>query len=233
MTITQIIAQMRRIVKVDTSQYSDANALIDVNRIKDELWSAILTSNFELLLNYQIWTVDITVVNQSEYTIPTISYNTAGTKIVTGVSIAYKTDTYIQTGKLKYIPVKEVNLQWLERDWSWYEENQREDEPIYFRADNSIFVAPVPRIAITGGIRIRGIRKIPDYTLSTTEAEIMLPVDIQSTLVYGLCVSWHENKWSEESLIINSENRYDKKRMEAIKGLDTTDDEVTYFTYPE
>tara|TARA_R110000772_G_scaffold236250_1_gene347889 strand:- start:698 stop:838 length:141 start_codon:yes stop_codon:yes gene_type:complete len=42
-TPAAIIAQMRRRVKVDTSQYSDANALIDLNTLKDEFWSALIT----------------------------------------------------------------------------------------------------------------------------------------------------------------------------------------------
>ena len=65
MTPATIIAQMRRVAKVNTDQYSDANALIDLNTLKDEFWSAIINSIDENY-NYDTWTAT-TVDLQSEY----------------------------------------------------------------------------------------------------------------------------------------------------------------------
>jgi hypothetical protein len=45
---------------------------------------------------------------------------------------------------LKYIKAREVNRQTLEFEWNYYLENQSVDDPIYFIADNSVFIAPVP-----------------------------------------------------------------------------------------
>jgi hypothetical protein len=72
---SEIIAQMRRVVKVDTSQYTDTNALIDLNTLKDDFWSAIVTSVSEKY-NWERWKTD-SVALQSEYVIPTVAYNTA------------------------------------------------------------------------------------------------------------------------------------------------------------
>jgi hypothetical protein len=83
MTTAQLIAQAKRLAKVDDSQYDDDFAIIDLNTLKDEFWSAILTSVPLELYNWQQWKVENTVVRQSEYTIPTIASNSAGAKIVT------------------------------------------------------------------------------------------------------------------------------------------------------
>jgi hypothetical protein len=42
MLITTIESQLRRITGASTSQYSQADFLIDINVVKDEFWSAIV-----------------------------------------------------------------------------------------------------------------------------------------------------------------------------------------------
>jgi hypothetical protein len=79
-TAQKIVDQMRRIAKVDTSQYTDANALIDLNTLKDEFWSAIVTTVNEDY-NWERWTTS-SVALQSEYTLNTVAYNTSGTKVL-------------------------------------------------------------------------------------------------------------------------------------------------------
>lgn len=74
-TPAAIIAQMRRRVKVDTSQYSDANALIDLNTLKDEFWSELMT-NVPEDYDWERWLVDTTTTN-TEYQAPEVAYNTA------------------------------------------------------------------------------------------------------------------------------------------------------------
>jgi len=74
---TAIINQMRRLAKVDTAQYTDANALIDLNTLKDEFWSAIVTTiNVQESYNWEKWKTS-SIALQSEYTIPEVAYNTA------------------------------------------------------------------------------------------------------------------------------------------------------------
>jgi len=74
-TPQSIIDQMRRRVKVDTSQYTDADALKDLNTLKDEFWSALITNVAEDY-NWDRWFVNLTTTD-SEYSIPTVAYNTA------------------------------------------------------------------------------------------------------------------------------------------------------------
>lgn len=232
MTPAQIIAQARIISWTDSSQFTDANALIALNTIKDEFWSAILTSVPLENYNWQRWTVENTVAGQSEYTIPTIAYNTAGTKIVTGIGINYNGEVYPWTTTLKYLKPREVAMDGLQYDWEYYVNTQSEDDPIYCVADNSIFIAPAPKTNVTGGFKVQGIRKIPDYTLSTTEAEMMIPVDQQRAMIYGLAVFGLFNKKADENIIASAEARWERKKQEAIKSMESRDIGTTKFEYP-
>lgn len=188
MNVAQMIAQMRRKAKVNTTQYSDADALIDLNTLKDETWSAIVSST-DQSYNWERWETD-TVALQGEYSLSLVAYNTAGTKVLSEVEITYDSTTFDDTGSLTYIKAARVDPTSLPNSWEWYEENQSNGAPIYYIADNSIFIAPVPRSTEAGTdyLRLTGIRKIADWTTSTAEADMRLPVDQASLLVYGLIV---------------------------------------------
>ena len=230
-TAAAIIAQMRRRVKVDTSQYSDANALIDLNTRKDEFWSALIT-NVPEDYNWDRWLVDLTSTD-TEYVMPEVAYNTAWAKLLKGVAINYTWDTYTETWLAKYTPAREVNPNTLEHDWFYYVENQSQDDPIYFVADNSYFIAPAFRTAwLANRIKLTWIRKIPDYELTTTEADMKIPVDQQQALVYWLMIDWYFNKWVDDNTINNAEARWERKKQEAIKNLSIRVENPITFTYP-
>lgn len=226
-----IIAQMRRIAKVNLAQYSDANALEDLNMLKDELWTWIV-SQVQDKYNWERWSTE-SVALHWEYTLSEVTSTTAWTKLLNWVSISYKDTTYTNIWWLKYIQAREVNPNGLDNDWDYYSENQSEDDPIYYVADNSFFIAPIPRVSITNWIKLTWIRKIPDYTLTTTEAEMKLPIDVLRTLFYGLIVTWLMNKWADDWDINNAENRWIRKRNEAIKSLEVRTDKPVTFLYPD
>lgn len=230
-TAQKIVDQMRRIAKVDTSQYTDANALIDLNTLKDEFWSAIVTTVQEDY-NWERWTTS-SVALQSEYTLSTVAYNTAWTKILKWVAISYDWDTYTNTSWIIYKQARLVNPYTLNYDWDYYVENQSEEDPIYYVADNSFFIAPAPTTAVTNWIKLTWIRKIPDYTLTTTEADMKIPVDVQQALVFWLVVFWLMNKWTDDNTINNAEARWIRKRAEAIKSLETRVENPIFLKYPD
>jgi hypothetical protein len=113
-------------------------------------------------------------------------------------------------------------------------ENQSELDPIFFKSDKSYFIAPAPRTAITNWIKLTWIRNIPDYTLSTSEADMMLPVDIIQALTYWLVVHWLENKGADDWIINNAEARRQMKRDEALDSVINDLDEGCWTNeYPE
>jgi len=91
-----IILAMRRKAKVNTTQYSDADALIDLNIRKNEFWSALMATVQEPY-DWQQWTAT-SVSLQSEYTLVDVTTTTAGTKLLNSLSIAYDSETYTDTG---------------------------------------------------------------------------------------------------------------------------------------
>jgi len=59
----------------NSTDYSPTRLLPFFNAVKDDLWSYIITS-IKGKYNWDIWTVDNTVVNQSEYVIPAAASDT-------------------------------------------------------------------------------------------------------------------------------------------------------------
>lgn len=232
MNPASIIAQMRRKVKVDTSQYTDAEALIDLNTEKDSFWSAILTSVPLELYNWGSFVLDDSVSWQSGYALPAIASDTAWIKKITGLAINYDWEYYNDTTKYIYTKAREVNPNWLEFDWEYYVQNHSKNDPIYYIGANAVYIAPAPEVWRENGIKANWVKKIPDYTLASTEAEMMIPIDQQQALTYALIVHWHYNKGSDDSTINNAEIRWEKKRKEAINQLETRDIGTTTFLYP-
>ena len=70
-----------------------------------------------------------------------------------------------------YVPVRLIDrstaLQ--EYDLSWYEANQPVSDPIFFVADNSIFIYPAPKEAVEDGIKFYGIKGLANVIASTDE----------------------------------------------------------------
>ena len=230
MLITNIENQVRTRTWVSTSQYSQAQFLLDVNEAKDEFWSAVV-ARLEEDSDYEEWTTD-SVALQSEYTTPTVAYNTAWAKILKSIAINYDGDTYSETWLLKYTRATEVNKDTLEYEWNWYVENQDTDKPIYFIADNSFFIAPAPRTTGTDYIKLTGIRKIPDYTIATTEAEMKIPVDFQRLLIWAIMPLALMAKRVDENTIQKAEITYESKKAVALQNMSTRKEWPVFMTYP-
>lgn len=224
---------MRRKAKVTTSQYSDADALIDLNIRKNEFWSALMATVQEPY-DWQKWTTD-TVALQSEYTLAEVSTTTAGTKMLNSLAITYDDSTYEETGTKVYVQARRVDPFSLELDWDWYVENQPTTDPIYYVADNSVFIAPAPRSNEAGADRLKltGIRNIPDWTASSPESAMKIPVDQQECLVYGLVVDGLFAKGVDDNVINNAEARWLRRKTEAIKTMENRLETTTFMLYPD
>lgn len=232
MLITNIEAQIRTRTWVSTTQYPQAQFLLDINEAKDEFWTHIV-SRLEEDSNYEIWTTN-TVALQSEYQTPEVAYNLAWAKVLKGLSINYNGETYTETWALKYIKASEVNPTTLEYDWDYYVENQDKDKPIYYIADKSVFIAPAPRWTEAGVNRIKltGIRKITDYTISTTEAEMKIPVDFQRLLIWAVLPFALMAKRVDDNTIQKAQNDYEFKKEQAIQALSSRKEWPIFMEYP-
>lgn len=91
--------------------------------------------------SWDIWNAD-TVSLQDEYSVKTgVTSTTTGVEFVQSVSIVRDSETYLDTGdktfKLCRIATAQERL-----DWVRLLQEQDSEEPIYFYADGSIFIAP-------------------------------------------------------------------------------------------
>lgn len=232
-TPSTIISRARRLYNINTSQWSDADALSDLNELKNNFQSELINA-VEEDWNWELWTAD-TVALQWEYTLPSVWASTAWAKQIKQVSICYDASTYENTGKIVYTPCKVVNPNTLDQHWSWYEENQSQDNPIYFIADDSLFIAPIPLSweAWANYLELRGIKSIPDYTLSTTESEMVFPLDIQQIFVQWLEPYVMRTKWMDRNEINASIAEYERLKKQKIKQMTARLESAWYMLYPD
>lgn len=161
-----------------------ATCLRWLNKVKDRFWSGIVTAVGEDF-RWQQWTTP-SVVGQSEYPMLEVASDRNGMKKIESVYVAYSNTLYSNTAKLEYTKCQLVTRTSLEREWEWYEANQPANKPLYIIADASVFIAPIPTVAISTGIKITGIRKIADYTIDTTESDMGITSEYSYILVQGL-----------------------------------------------
>jgi len=232
MLITNIEAQLRTRTWVSTSQYSQAQFLLDINEAKDEFWSAVSTKlNNER--NWDSWKVDDTTLI-SEYAMPEIAYDRAWTKILSWVAIDYTWDTYTTTWLPIYVKARLVSPDSLQHEWNYYVENQSTDDPMYMIADNSYFIAPSFRTAsLSDRIKLTWIKKIADYTIDTTEVEMRLPVDYQRLLIWSVIPFALMAKRATNNDIQKAQNDYEGKKVTAIQNLSQRKEWPVTMEYPE
>lgn len=233
-TPAQIVSDVRRFAHVNTTQYVDADAYLDLNKVKDDLWNRIVSRWFSSNYNWDIWTAT-TVALQSEYLLDLPTGTNAGQKTINNVYINYDGETYTNTGGLMYIKCREIDPKNLEMDWTWYEEFQSEFDPIFFQKDNSVFIAPVPLAADawSNRLKLEGIRKIANYTSGTTEAEVKIPVEYHYVLELGLMPYALISKWTVDTNEVNNARVvYNNAANDVVRQMTSRMEAPTEFKYP-
>jgi len=207
MDISDRITRIKRLTFTDANQYSDAEAIIDLNEIYQRIvWALINRVKEDYFL--EIVTQDVTN-GINEYVIKNIQYpDLTVVKIdkVSKLGIKYKTtDTEYTT--LKYTAPSD-----LQKDDAWYEENVSQAYPIFTIRDESVFVYPKPDTDITDWIKIWCIARPLDLTLSSVEDDIRLPRQYHDLLDIWMkqFVYTAQNKINEKNdAIVEFENALD------------------------
>ena len=232
MLITNIESQLRTRTWVSTWQYSQAQFLLDIAEAKDEFWSNIV-ARLDEDSNYEIWFNDSTTTD-SEYTMPEVASDTAWLKMLKGIAIDYTWNTFTETWLAQYTKATEVNPTDLPYEWNYYVENQSQDKPIYYIADNSFFIAPAFRTAaLTNRIKLTWIQKIADYTIATTEAEMRIPVDFQRLLIWAVIPFALMAKRVDDNQIQKAQNDYETKKTTALQNMAARKEWPIFMSYPE
>ena len=196
-------------------QISNAFLIKCLNLVKDNFWSAIINQSGESYF-YEKWNIN-TVVGTTIYAIPSVTSSASGAKMIKDVYINYDNQTYPDGSKV-YVKMKEVMLSNLKEDWWYYVNNQYKWDPIFYIEWDNINIAPKPTSSVTWWILVTGIKNIPNYTISTTEADMRIPVNQHEVLVQWLLPYIWQKQWD---LVRAEKERAEFYRIKdiAIKNL--------------
>lgn len=197
------------------SQVTEQDFLRYINIVKDDFFSHLITS-VKQDYNWDIFTGD-TVWWQTEYTFPQLAVSSDGMLKLRELYISYDDKVYSNWMK-QYTKAEEISLDMLEKDWNYYQSEQSVDKPIYFIADNSVFIAPTPKESKTDALQLKWIKRIRDYTISTTEAETKIPPTHHQTLVQGV-LPFIFKRQAKRQEAMTEEWEYIRKRQEAMRML--------------
>jgi hypothetical protein len=191
MTAAQIISLALSNTHTKTGQISAASLLTFLNVIRAEIASTIIKEVSEDFF-FQIWTIDAKDTTDiyrtnGEYVFP------ASTSTYSGMAKLNKLAVKGLSTDLYHTPAREVDMKALDRDWSWYMVNQPKNDPIYFIADESFFIAPqftpddLPTPALGNKqIKAYGVARITDIDASAAETAILIPIDFHPLISLGM-----------------------------------------------
>lgn len=231
MDSAQIIAKARRKAKCTTANVDDTSALSYLNSVKDEFWAEIV-SRLEEDYNWQEWTGNL-IAWVSEYPFPQKTLVSDALKTVKGLSLCYDSTLQYDNGGLIYEKATPAEAETLEKDWRYYEQNRDTDTPLYKIVDNSIIIAPIPELSVTGWMKIRGAKRIEDYTLTTVEYDIWIDKDYHEVLVDWLAEQLAIDKGLPVDDIQFLANSYAVRKEKAIKMMAMRKEWPTTFDYPQ
>lgn len=202
----------RDLSHTNVDDFPDSRILTYANRVKDDLWSYLITWTQEDY-NWDIWKTT-SETNQSEYLLPEAATDSEWNLKINWVSINYNWETY-DDGSFQYIRATEVRLNNLPYEWNYYRNNQSPDMPIYYVADKSIFIAPQPKTdeARTNWIQLKGIKNIVDYTTSSTESDFGIPSFLLDVLIQWVLPYIH--RWEGRK----DEASFEEKKYISDRGL--------------
>lgn len=221
---------VRELTDTNDTDFPNTRLLPFFNAVKDDLFSYLITGVDENY-NWDIWETK-TVSDQSEYTLPEAASDSEWSLKINGIWVNYDGDTY-PDGTYKYTKAKRVKLSNLQEDWNYYKNYQSQSNPIYFIADKSIFLAPIPSTWEAGDkkLQLKGIRSIVDYTVDTVEGEIGLPSYLHMTLVQGVLPFVHKAEWRKDEASFE-QKEYIEMRDSAVLKFSNRDQWPYYMSYP-
>ena len=185
-TVQQILDQALYETHLKAAQINSTQLLGWFNLIRKELSRTIMSDVSENFF-FEIWTRDI-VANRpdGEYPFPIASTSIKG--LAKLVSVNVKTSATATD----FTKAKEVDISALPQDWSYYLREQSPDEPIYFVADNSLFLAPqftadqLSSPTENDLLKLYGIAKVEDLLATDDATKILIPDEYQFLIAQGM-----------------------------------------------
>ncbi len=229
MDAPSIFSLMRDQTNTNIYDYPDTRLLPYLNLVKDDLFSYLITGAGESW-NWDIWNT-ATVSWQTEYVIPLAASDTEGNMKIDTVNINYNGETY-KDWSLQYIKCNEIKPSTLPKPWNYYKNNQSKESPIYYIADKSIFIAPATENSETDWIELKGIKTIPNYTITTTESNIKIPLYLHDVLVQWGLPYIHKSEGRKDEASYETKE-YERRRDLAVNKFKNRSTWPHFMSFPD
>lgn len=226
MNVSNIIAQ-GRIWLVDSTQYTDDEAIVHFNLVYSDVISDIITKVDEDY--YWDKVTDSLVQWQTEYRIEEIVVSPTNYKIneINKVFVKYNSSATYHT------KARRINPASLEFDFDWYATNQSTSDPIYYVQDNSVFIAPAPTANVTWWIKIEVIYQPPELAKTDSEASILIPRRFHRVLIAWMKIHASESRWIQFLWATQTfQALYDKEKMDMITQLRARNQDIIQVQEP-
>lgn len=129
------------------------------------------------------------------------------------------------TGDSYFTPATRISPKDFVNDSDWYEVNQSQSTPVYYVADNSVFLFPTPDENVTSGLKLEVILQPVDLTISSTEDEVVIPPRFHKVIIQGMRQRIYAGRQ-----LLNEENiamaTYDKMKREMVSAMKARDQGV-------
>jgi hypothetical protein len=188
-TVANYITNFRQDNPVKTGQLSDDIALERFNRYYHKLENKIAVFLQE---NYFTETITANLVDGTNaYPLPTGDSDADDTaarefKKMLSVSIKYDTNyTYYKKAKLQDVGN-------LEKDISWYAENQSEEDPFFIFDNNNLIIYPTPTSNVTDGLKFIYARTEKDVLSTDSESDLSIPRQYIHIILVGMKIPYHQ-----------------------------------------
>lgn len=214
MDVSALIARSRRLWKVDDYQYTNLQALEDLNIIYHDIENTIVTEVSEDF--FWDYFVTDTVIWQEEYRLPkSLSWNYTSLYKSIQISIKYRNDFE------EYKKAEKIYPYLLSRDLSDYKEWYSRSSPFYHISDDSFFIYPAPKESVNDWLKIYWIKNLKDLNLNSIEDDLF-SWTIPTKFHYIISLWMLEFIYMAQNLTneaINARARYERERSKLVEYL--------------
>ena len=222
MNVNEILDMAIDQAHVNIDDYPQTRVLKYLNLVKNNFRSVQISELWEDY-EWDIFKAD-SVANQHEYILPEMAWATVGAKKVKWLSIKYD--------GINYTPAREVKESDQIQHWSYYQKNQSVCDPIYYIADNSVFIAPLIPSVIVDALELRWLKNIENYSIGGGEETIWFPVDYHDILVQWVLYYILKSQGKSEDAQIEYRD-YKNRRDEAITTMTDRNTWPSFLRYPD
>lgn len=232
MTYNEIITLALSISHTKAGQVSAASLKSFFNIARNELGNAIIKDVNEDFF-YEIWKRDAVADQENgEYPYPEANEESAGMLKCLDVGVkVMSTDFY-------YTKAQEVDRKALPHDWEWYLTNQPKSKPIYYIADNSVFIAPQFNTndlpddpSGNKQIKLTGIAKFTDLDAGATDDAILIPTASHPRIAIGM-KQWIMEARGKTKEAITAQQKFEFEKITMIDELTNRNDSQMISTTP-